>query len=195
MKNEQYHIDVTPEEDALFRDQETRETSLNKPKFTKVFWVVLGVHVAVIGTIITTCSAMGSRSSINLKQPVAEIPETLQREEFVSSDILEQQTQAVALAAPSPSPIPTQESAVVTETPSPIVETPSPIVEKDVPQVVEVKPKTAQQPKLIKEYVVKKGDTIISISKKYKLSTKRLIEINKIKDPNSIKVGQVLKFM
>ena len=43
-------------------------------------------------------------------------------------------------------------------------------------------------------YTVKQGDTITKIVKKYKLSTKALLELNHIKDPNSIKVGQVLKF-
>lgn len=43
-------------------------------------------------------------------------------------------------------------------------------------------------------YTVKQGDTITKIVKKYKLSTKSLLELNNIKDPNSIKVGQVLKF-
>jgi LysM repeat protein len=43
-------------------------------------------------------------------------------------------------------------------------------------------------------YTVKQGDTITKIVKKYKLSTKSLLELNHIKDPNSIKVGQVLKF-
>lgn len=44
-------------------------------------------------------------------------------------------------------------------------------------------------------YTVKQGDTITKIVKKYKLNTKYLLEINHIKDPNNIKVGQVLKFI
>lgn len=43
-------------------------------------------------------------------------------------------------------------------------------------------------------YVVKPGDTITKIVKRYKLSTKALLELNHLKDPNSIKTGQVLKF-
>ena len=43
-------------------------------------------------------------------------------------------------------------------------------------------------------YVVKPGDTITKIVKRYKLSTKALLELNHLKDPNNIKTGQVLKF-
>jgi LysM repeat protein len=49
--------------------------------------------------------------------------------------------------------------------------------------------------KYTQTYTIKKGDTINSISKKFHLNTKRLIELNNIKDPNKISVGQVLKFI
>lgn len=50
-------------------------------------------------------------------------------------------------------------------------------------------------PKLLETYVVKKGDTLYSISRKYKLNFKKLLELNKIKDPNKLNVGQKIKFL
>ena len=44
----------------------------------------------------------------------------------------------------------------------------------------------------IKQYVVKKGDTLFSISKKYNVSLSELKKINKIQS-NEISVGQILK--
>ena len=46
----------------------------------------------------------------------------------------------------------------------------------------------------IQKYTVKPNDTIYSISKKYKLNVKKLIELNKIKDSSKIVAGQTLKF-
>ena len=42
-------------------------------------------------------------------------------------------------------------------------------------------------------YVVKKGDTLTSIAKKYKTTVKQLVKWNNIKNPNVIKVGQKLR--
>jgi LysM repeat protein len=46
-----------------------------------------------------------------------------------------------------------------------------------------------------KEYVVKRGDTFNSIVRKYKLNADKLKQINKIKNENTIQVGQKLKLM
>lgn len=48
---------------------------------------------------------------------------------------------------------------------------------------------------LTKEYVVKSGDTLYGICRKYKLNFEKLKEINNIKDPTKIVVGQKLKFL
>ena len=42
-----------------------------------------------------------------------------------------------------------------------------------------------------KSYIVKKGDTLYSVSKKYTISIDQLIKLNKIKD-NTIYLGQIL---
>jgi nucleoid-associated protein YgaU len=44
-------------------------------------------------------------------------------------------------------------------------------------------------------HTIQKGDTLYSIAKKYKVNVKRLAELNNIKDPNKIIVGQTLKFI
>lgn len=41
-------------------------------------------------------------------------------------------------------------------------------------------------------YVVKKGDTLSAIARKYNTSVKVLAELNRIKNPDVIGVGQVL---
>jgi len=46
-----------------------------------------------------------------------------------------------------------------------------------------------------KEYVVKKGDTFSGIVRKYKLNPDKLKQLNKIKNENTIQVGQKLKLM
>ena len=41
-----------------------------------------------------------------------------------------------------------------------------------------------------KEYIVQKGDTITKIAKKFQCNLQSLIDMNNIKNPNIIKVGQ-----
>ena len=51
-----------------------------------------------------------------------------------------------------------------------------------------------EKPKETKKYyIVKKGDTLTSIAKKYKTSVKQLVSWNKIKNPNLIRVGQKIR--
>lgn len=42
-------------------------------------------------------------------------------------------------------------------------------------------------------YIVKKGDTLTSIAKKYKTTVKQLCQLNNIKDANLIKIGQKIR--
>lgn len=55
-------------------------------------------------------------------------------------------------------------------------------------ELTEVKPKTE-----VKNYIVKKGDTLSSIAKRYGKTVAYLQYINSIKDPNKIYVGQEIK--
>ena len=78
-----------------------------------------------------------------------------------------------------------------TPTPTPV---PAPVVDKPATKAPVQQTNKPVKKDIAKSYVVKKGDTIHSIAKKYKLSSTRLIQINNIKDTNKIIVGQVLKF-
>lgn len=151
-----YHIDVTPEEDALFNPSVTPIEHKPKPpiSFAKVFCIVLGVHAAIGACILaTTHSAQANQS-----EPVASRP---------------QQQPVTEPSKPVASPTPTPETVS-----KPVVKT-------------EIK----NTEKYTKEYIVKQGDTLSIIAKKYKLSTARLIKINNIKDANKLTVGQKLKFL
>ena len=56
------------------------------------------------------------------------------------------------------------------------------------------KPSTTSKPSnKVTVYEVQKGDTLTAIAKKYKTTVKHLVEINNIKNPNLIYVGQKLK--
>lgn len=111
----------------------------------------------------------------------------------------------VSLCASSTNTASTQDSKKLPEQ-APVVQS-SPTPEPTpVPQIVQqpnkpVADKVTQKNEkhtkreVAKVYVIKQGDTISAIAKKYKLSTKRLLQINGIKDTNKIKVGQTLKFM
>lgn len=89
--------------------------------------------------------------------------------------------EVVPIAESSPTPVPTP-------VPAPVV------VDKPATKAPVQQPNKPAKKDKAKSYVVKKGDTIHSIAKKYKLSSTRLIQINNIKDTNKIIVGQVLKF-
>ncbi len=161
-----YHIDVTPEEDALFRDNFKADSAKKILPYTfkKVFCLVLGVHLA-IGAVILFSSSTVKASATNNKtpnftDPIAEIPKI---EEF---------------SVPKPTPQPSPKEIVAAQTPTPKV---------NIQQ-------TAKE-KYTKEYIVKQGDTITSIAKKFKLNSEKLIKINNIKDVNKIRVGQKLKFL
>jgi LysM repeat protein len=161
MKN-QYHIDTTPEEDALFRDATKRPTNTNKT-FLKVLAVVVSAHVVIAG--IVSCQTLKEPTlpvDTTKADPNNIIPSDKEFLKEVQKDV--QQPLAAVQHDTKPVPVPTTKSVSNTD-------------------------------KLTKEYVIKKGDTVYSISKKYKLNVSKLIQINNIKDPNLIVVGQKLKFL
>lgn len=164
-----YHIDTTPEEDALFIDVDHEaiqpKETLKKRTFTKIFCAVFSIHVLGAGLISLCSSSASASSTADLKK------------------IPEQAPVAQSSSAPTETPI-----QPVPPLPAAL---PTPIAAK----ITQKKEERLKKPQAAKGYVVKQGDTICSIAKKYKLSTKRLLEINNIKNTNKIKVGQVLKFM
>lgn len=163
-----YHIDVTPEEDALFNPEAAfklkEKNKKNAPiSFGKVFCVVVGVHAVIgAGIIATTSSAEAKpKEQVDLAQPVSEIPKQYQEEP--------------TKATPTPTPLPVAVVESIKQTTS--------------------NSNKIHNSKYTKEYTVKQGDTLYSIAKKYKLNAERLIKINNIKDVNKLTVGQKLKFM
>lgn len=67
-----YHIDVTPEEDALFNPSVHPIEHKPKPpiSFAKVFCIVLGVHAAIGACVLaTTHSAQANQSEPTASQP------------------------------------------------------------------------------------------------------------------------------
>ena len=188
-----YHIDVTPEEDRLFRDVEqprepklSQTTSKSIPKLT-VPIVILIIVIHLVGA----CALMAFSSTRSIsnedKQFVGEAADSV-----LDSPVIKQ---PIAVPSPTATPVPAPEP---TPAPTPSANNDVPMDAKptssDVPKQTP-KPTQTKHPKLVKEYVVKKGDTIYSIAKKFKLNTERLLKINNIKDPNKIALGQKLKFM
>jgi len=170
-----YHIDVTEEEAALFTEPpvEKKKSLLKSPaNFAKVFFLVLGVHVAIAAVIFGTTQNVSAKES--------------------DKKFLAEQTSAEPTPSPTPTPIappvPAANSSLNTT-----VQEPVPTKE----ELAKTKTVTAPPPakKYTTSYVVKQGDTITSIAKKFKLNPNKLLKINNIKDPNKIVVGQTLKFM
>lgn len=166
MKNE-YHIDVTPEEDMLFRDQVEKKNVCLSKKPNKIFCIVAAAHVVIIGALITTSYALEQKkpgSEIDFEAPVSEV------QEFKHS---------VALPVTE---TPISNNSIVNQTSNSTV-------------VSSAKKSSKKTSTLATHYIVKKGDTISNIATTYKLSSKKLLEINGIKDPNKIFVGQKLVFI
>ena len=86
---------------------------------------------------------------------------------------------------PEPPPAPVMPPSVT----GPVTPTPPPLVAP--PPVV--KPPVAPAPVVeVGEYVVQNGDAMSKIAKKFGLTTRELCELNKISDPNKLRVGQRL---
>ena len=186
MKNKpMYHIDVTPEEDRLFRPNEPVQSApIPNPKpnpksIASVIILIIVLHLA------GACALMAFSSNRSISK------EDKQFVEEAADHILDHTVIPSPTATPIPAPKPTPEP-----TPPPANnDVPMDgIVPKPIPKPI-VKPVEAKHPTLTKEYVVKKGDTIYSIAKKFKLNTQKLLKINNIKDPSKIFAGQKLKFM
>ncbi len=184
-----YHIDTTQEEDLLFTEDSVTSGQPNQPPqtkklFAKIFGVVLLLHVAVVSAIFLTTnisSAAQSQSSGNSTtsvppcEPTSSVTEPVK--ETISTPKVEQ-TMTSSLPDPTPPPL---------------------TASKNVPQIKPLTKKEEVVPtknsSYTKDYTVKKGDTISSIAKKYKLNKQQLLKINKITEPNKIKEGQVLQFL
>jgi LysM repeat protein len=186
MKNTdtQYHIDVTPEEDMLFREsasnkQQTFFKKIIQPtKLGATLTIVAGLHVAIVLAIIGfTSSSNASEKTTNPNK------EQIAKQEAMQSEP----------TATPPEVKKTDEEFLAKEINNTVGPQPPPESQTSSKQIQQTANK--QPVRLLDTYTVKSGDTVYSISKRYKLSVSKLIKLNDIKDPNKISVGQKLKFM
>jgi LysM repeat protein len=155
-----YHIDVTEEEDNLFKDLCTQDTASQTKQNNKLTFTVIAIaHLAIVAVIGSSTLWANPSTSLNAEDK-----------------------QLIETSEPKVTPIQAPIAAPIVET------TPTPASQPNSTLNKQTKTLTSQ-------YVVKKGDTIYSIAKKYKLNLEQLIQINQIKDPNKITVGQNLKFL
>lgn len=146
--------------------------------FKQSFGIVLGIHAILAGGIIyASLPKAHAEDKAFLKSPEA---------------------QYTGIPEPTPTPIPNRKEITpdgkIATYPKPLEENKSPEVKKEVKkEVLPVKNKVNS--KYSQTYKVKKGDTIYSISKKYHLNTKKLLQLNHITDSSKLKEGQVLKFL
>jgi LysM repeat protein len=140
--------------------------------FRSSFWIVLAIHLfGGVGFI----SLTGGTKTANAED-----------KKFLES----KEAQFAGIEKPTPTPTPTP-------TPLPVVQEKISAVRSDWPKgkpELKAKPKPVDS-KFTQTYTIKKGDTLYGICKKYKLNFERLKEINNIKDPSKLVVGQKLKFM
>jgi LysM repeat protein len=98
------------------------------------------------------------------------------------------------IPTPTPTPTPLKTKVMpdgkVATYPPPPTPTPSPTPERTKEVIVK-----KVDSKYTQTYTIKKGDTIHSISKRYGLNTKKLLQINHITNPSKVREGQVLKFL
>ncbi|WP_313484478.1 LysM peptidoglycan-binding domain-containing protein, partial [Acinetobacter variabilis] len=52
---------------------------------------------------------------------------------------------------------------------------------------------TLQLPKLVTEYKVKRGDTLIGLASRYGMATNELAEMNELKPNTQLRIGDVIK--
>jgi len=186
MNDKHYHIDVTPEEEHMFDiKKQITEPKIKEPRTLVVTGAIIAAHVVCAACVLGFSSSNAAQKSAEDKNKQEVVQENSENRGDVPTDTKTKepslpQTTALSshnkIAAP-PNLFPKQAQ-----------------VAPSVPKVETHPPKQAQH-KLVKNYVVKSGDTIYSIAKKYHLVSARLLEINGIKDPKQLKVGQVLKFM
>lgn len=150
--NIRYHIDVTPEEDKLFRDEAPAMTNevTKYGFFKKSFFVSVTIHV-ILAAMITAYASNENQKGIKEPEPLSVV---------------------------SPTTTTISSNAMVQATPQ------KPLVHS-----------VSKETNLTTMYTIKQGDTVYSISKKYKLNVDKLLKLNNIKDPNKIVVGQQLKFL
>ncbi len=188
MKTEQqYHIDVTPEEDNMFRTKLMKKKTTDKTisNFNVILGVVLIAHLIGAAAVFGITPILNSKE--NSSNPAQTNNSTLcsTTENKTTTNDSSSTKPAVTNVMKDIKPVQTTNAPKVSNAPS----TKHPI-QNDYSNKTE----SVSTNNLIREYTVKPGDTIYGISKRYKLVSQRLMDLNQIKNPNQLKVGQKLKF-
>lgn len=141
------------------------------PKFATTFFIVVAIHLAIAGLFIGNV-AYGKQAEndsvyVGVEQPIPDQQNYQTAEPSTQSKADQKIKQTIPANQPTTNSAGTQYNS---------------------------SNKTTNN-NVTKSYTVKAGDTIFSISKKYKLNVANLLKINNIKDPNKISVGQTLKFV
>ena len=149
-------------------EMDYEEMSEPNMKLSRALLIVLVLHVVAVAGIIAFNAIK------NRQPPMPPVPTTKTTA----------QTSSQKSAAPS---------TVSSESTKPREESAKPAVKEErraipVKPVVEATPKAESK----KSYVVAKGDTPVSIAKKYKISSSQLLAANKVEDAHKLKIGQKL---
>jgi LysM repeat protein len=149
-------------------EMDYEEMSEPNMKLSRALLIVLVLHVVAVAGIIAF-NAIKSRQGV--MPPVATTKTTPQ----------------------TSSPKSTAPSTVSSDSAKPREESTKPAV-KEERKAIPVKPVAETSPKAEskKTYVVAKGDTPVSIAKKYKITSSQLLAANKIEDAHKLKIGQKL---
>jgi LysM repeat protein len=151
-------------------EMDYEEMSEPNMKLSRALLIVLVLHVVAVAGIIAF-NTIKSRQTV---VPPISIPKTTQTSTPKST------SPAVTTSAPAIKP------RDETATTKPAV--------KEERKAIPVKPVAESSPKADskKSYVVAKGDTPLSIAKKFKVPFDDLLAVNKIDDPHKLKIGQKL---
>ena len=150
-------------------EMDYEEMSEPNMKLSRALLIVLVLHVVAVAGIIAF-NAIKSRQPV--MPPVATTTKTTP------------QTSSQKSTTPSP---------VSSDSAKPREESTKPAV-KEERKAIPVKPVADASPKAEskKSYLVAKGDTPVSIAKKYKITSSQLLAANKIEDAHKLKIGQKL---
>jgi len=152
-------------------EMDCEEMSEPNMKLSRALLIVLVLHVVAVAGIIAF-NAIKSRQGI---MPPASTPKA-------SAQTSSPRTNASSVANSDPVARPREETATTKSAP------------KEERKAIPVKPIVENNPKTDskKTYVVAKGDTPLSIAKKFKVPFDDLLAANKIEDPHQLKIGQKL---
>src|SRR4051812_44675104 len=152
-------------------EMDYEEMSEPNMKLSRALLIVLVLHVVAVAGIIAF-NAIKSRQSV---LPPATSTKT-------ASQALSQKTAAPAITSTEPASKPRDEMATTKA------------VVKEERKAIPVKPAVENTPKpeSKKSYVVAKGDTPVSIAKKFKITSAQLLAANDIEDAHKLKIGRKL---